>query len=130
MSKKTKAHCNTCHGERNNEILFTEKTSWFLDEYGISGSDKYEMLKCGGCDRVILRHTAWFSEDPGPSVHFYPPAMFRKIPDWATDMSGRSGWIARKLLKEIYVGVQNNMRMLATMGVRALIGYVMIDSIR
>lgn len=129
MNKRTKAHCNTCHGERNHEILFIEKTSWSHDEYGISGSDKYEMLKCAGCDRVILRHTSWCSEDPEPSEYFYPPAMFRKEADWVTEMSGGGARFARQLLREIYVGVQNNMRMLATMGVRALMEYVMIDSV-
>lgn len=87
------------------------------------------MLKCAGCDSVILRHTSSFSEDPEPSVHFYPPAMSRKEPAWLVDMSGKSAALAKSLLKEIYVGVQNGMKMIATMGVRSLMEYVMIDSV-
>ncbi|MBM4276828.1 MAG: DUF4145 domain-containing protein [Deltaproteobacteria bacterium] len=129
MNKKTKAHCNQCHGERNHEVLFTEKTSWSEERYGFQGEDKYEMLKCAGYDNVILRHTSWFSEDPEPSVHFYPPAMSRKEPTWLVDISGKSTRFAKSLLKEIYVGVQNGMKMIATMGVRSLMEYVMIDSV-
>jgi len=129
MDKKTKAHCNTCLGERNHEILFTEETRWSDDEYDIFVDDKYEMLKCGGCDNVILRHTSWFSEVPEPTVCFYPPAMFRKEPHWVHDLSGAKAGFARRLLKEIYIGIQNDMKMTATMGVRALMEYVMIDSV-
>ena len=129
MGTKTKAHCNNCQGERNHEILSVEKTNWSDEETDFCGSDRYEMLKCGGCDRVILRHTAWFSEDPDPTVSFYPPSAFRKEPSWVYEMSGKSSRIARKLLKEVYVGVQNNMTMISTMGVRALLEFVIIDSV-
>jgi len=129
MNKRTEAHCNNCLGERNHEILFVEEMSWSHDEYGIHGSDRYQMLKCRGCDRVILRHTSWFSEDPEPTVSYYPPAMFRKEPSWVREMSGKNARFASMLLKEIYVGLQNDMKMIATMGVRALMEYVMIDSV-
>lgn len=129
MNSKTKAHCNNCLGDRNHEILFTEKTRWLDEEYGVDGGDKYEMLKCAGCDRVMLRHTSWFSEEPEPSVSYYPPAMFRKEPNWLHNMKGKGSKLARGLLKELYVGIQNDMQMISTMGVRALLEYVMINSV-
>ncbi len=129
MNKKTKAHCNECLGSRNHEILFTEKSSWFLEDYGFSGNDTYEMLKCGGCDNIILRHTSLFSENPEPSVYFYPPAMSRKEPKWLNDMSGKNAHLAKQLLKEIYVGLQNNAKLIATMGIRSLLEYAMINSV-
>lgn len=129
MKKKTKAHCNNCQGERNHEILFEEQTYWSHDESGFCGKDLYEMLKCSGCDCIILRHTSWFSEDPGSVVTIYPPSAFRREPGWIDEMSGRSSDLVRTLLKEIYVGVQNDMKMIATMGVRALLEYVMVDSV-
>ncbi|MBI4777044.1 MAG: DUF4145 domain-containing protein [Deltaproteobacteria bacterium] len=129
MEKRTKAYCNNCLGERNHEILFVEKTHSWNDKYDVGGDNKYEMLKCGGCDSVILRHTSSFSEEPEPTVSFYPPAMFRKEPPWVSEMVGKSARFARMLLREIYVGVQNEMKMITTMGVRALMEYVMIDSV-
>ena len=131
MNKKTKAHCNTCLGERNHEVLFVETTSWYDDDSDFSGRDQYEMLKCGGCDSVILRHSSWFSEDQPdePSVDCYPPATYRKDPAWVLDMSGKGAQFARSLLKEIYIGMQNGMKMTVAMGVRSLMEYVMIDSV-
>jgi len=129
MNKNTKAHCNKCLGDRNHEILFIERTSWSNDEYGIRGSDKYEMVKCGGCDSITLRHTSDCSEDPEPSVRYYPPAIFRQQPRWLSDLLGKEGHLIRRLLKEIYAGVQNDMKMITTMGVRALLEYAMINSV-
>lgn len=125
----TRAHCNICFGEKNHSLVHTEKTTWDKEDAGIGGCEKYEMLKCGGCDSVILRHTSSFSEDPEPTVRFYPPAMFRKEPDWVVYLLGGKTRVARRLLKEIYIGIQNDSKMLATMGVRALMEYVMIDSV-
>lgn len=129
MTMKTKAHCNRCHGDRNHDILFAEDSKWFDEESEFSGRDRYEMLRCCGCESVILRHTSSFSEDPEPSVTFYPPAMSRREPSWLPDMSGKNARFAKTLLKEIYIGLQNGMIMIATMGVRSLVEYAMIDSV-
>jgi hypothetical protein len=129
MNKKTKAHCNKCLGDRNHEILFTETTYWSHGESDPSGSNKYEMLKCQGCDSITLRHTSEWSEDPEPSVYYYPPAIFRRQPHWLYDLLGTEGALVRKLLNEIYGGLQNDMKMIATMGVRALMEHVMINSV-
>jgi hypothetical protein len=110
--------------------LHAEKTSWSDDRYGISGGDKYETLKCLGCDTVILRHTSWFSEEDEPKTTYFPPAIFRKKPDWFPQL-----WLelreedefVRLLLDEIYVALQNNLPRLATMGVRSLLEKVMIS---
>ena len=87
------------------------------------------MLKCGGCDSVILRHTSCFSEDDEARVSYYPPSMFRNIPHWVNEMSRKNARYARRLLTEIYIGVQNDLKMIAAMGIRALMEYVMVDSV-
>lgn len=125
----TKAHCNDCGGERNHEVLHAEKASWESDEHAISGGDNYETLKCCGCDAIKLRHTSWFSEEEGSTVHYFPPSIFRRTPDWFSEL-----WLELKadeefvesLLKEIYVALQNNLASLATMGVRALLERIMV----
>ena len=127
---KSKAYCSECSGERNHDVLFVTKTDWSDDECSMSGGDDYEVLKCGGCDRVVLRHTSWSTEDQGQTVRFYPPPMFRKQPNWSLGfhLNSRTEFV-RQLLNEIYVGIQNGSRMIATMGVRALLEHVMIDSV-
>lgn len=129
--KKTRAHCNNCDGEKHHEILFTTQTAWAEDELLLQGKDTYDVLKCCGCDRVILMHTSWFShyDNVESDVFYYPPSSLRKEPRWLNDMSGNNVSIVKNLLSEVYVGVQNNAKMIAAMGVRALIENVMIDTV-
>lgn len=127
-----RAHCNGCGGERNHAVLHCEKTTWADDEYGISGSEKYETLKCLGCDAIKLRHTSWCSEDDKPTIHYFPPSVFRKRPDWMNGLvldlpSGEE--FVEELLSEIYSALQNNQRRLAAMGIRALLEQIMIAKI-
>lgn len=128
----TKAHCNTCGGERNHEILHSEKTSWSDPVHPISGRDTYQTLRCCGCENIKLRHTSWFSEDDKPTINYFPPAIFRRNPDWFDQL-----WLdlpieddfVEQLLKEIYVALQNNLPNLATMGVRSLLEKIMISKV-
>lgn len=125
----TKAHCNECGGARNHEVLHSEKTRWDDDESGVSGGNTYETLKCMGCDNIKLRHTSWHSEDDGPTVNYFPAAIFRPSPRWFSELwlSPSTDDFVEKLLKEIYVALQNNLPSLAAMGVRSLIEKVMIS---
>ena len=136
--KQTKAHCNTCGGERSHKVLYSEESSWTDDENSMSGDNKYEMLKCCGCDSVKLRHHEWSSEyydDDGkfiPLVQYYPPAIFRPHPRWFIDLileaSIDDGNI-HDLLTEIYIAIRNDQRALAAMGVRALLESIMIEKV-
>lgn len=126
----TKAHCNACGGERNHNVLHSERTTWEDHEYPISGSDTYETLKCCGCEAIRLRHTSYFSEDDETKVYYFPPATFRRSPDWLSDLWHElkaEDEFVEALLKEIYVALQNNLPSLATMGVRALLEKIMIS---
>lgn len=95
------------------------------------GSDTYETLKCCGCEAIELRHTSWFSEDDAATVHYFPPAIFRRSPEWFDDLwltlTNTDDEFVEKLLKEIYVALQNDLPSLATMGVRALLERIMVS---
>lgn len=125
-----KAHCNTCIGDRNHDVLHSERTTWADDEQDISGSDKYETLKCCGCEAIKLRHISSFSEDDEAKIYYFPPAIFRRTPEWLSelwaDLKSEDEFVDA-LLKEIYVALQNNLPCLATMGVRALLEQIMIS---
>lgn len=126
---KVKAHCNTCSGDRNHEVLHVEKTVWSEEEQGIWGSDNYEMLRCSGCESIKLRHTSYFSEEEFPTTTYFPPPVFRQEPRWFRNL-----WFQLKheeqnvhsLLNEVYVALQNNQKALAAMGIRALLEHVMV----
>ncbi|MDD5154425.1 MAG: hypothetical protein PHR03_07150 [Desulfovibrionales bacterium] len=139
MNGIIKAHCNRCQGERNQEVLHSEEFSWeekLDDGYPISGTDIYEMLKCCGCDSIILRHTEWFSgnmDSEGklyPVFHFYPPAISRPEPAWLHELNtilDEEKEFIYDLMKEIYSSLHNNSRRVATMGIRALLEHIMIN---
>ncbi|MEH6544581.1 MAG: DUF4145 domain-containing protein [Porticoccaceae bacterium] len=132
MTERIKAHCNTCGGERNHEVLHTEKSEWSDDEHPLWGSDAYQTLRCCGCEEIKLRHTSMFSEHDEPSVYYFPPSIFRKRPEWFEDLyfevPNEEGFV-EKLLNEIYVAVQNNLPNLALMGVRSLLEKIMIAKV-
>lgn len=95
----------------------------------IGGGNIYQMLKCGGCGGISFRDMEWCSEwDPDLSVvHYYPPQISRKKPDWIDDRSIPKSQL--ELLSEIYEALHNNSPRLAAMGVRSLIECVMIDKV-
>ncbi|MDM5181765.1 DUF4145 domain-containing protein [Massilia sp. DJPM01] len=130
--KKTKAHCNSCGGVKNHEVLHSETSSWSDDEHQISGSDQFDTLKCGGCDAIKLRHKSSFSESDEDEVTYFPPAIFRKPPAWfdklRKKLKGKDRFVHR-LLKEVYVALQHDLPALAVMGVRALLEAVMISKV-
>jgi hypothetical protein len=127
-----KAHCNACGGERNHHVLHADKTRWEAEEDGVTGGTNYEMLKCAGCDKVVLREHEWCSEQE-PTIRFYPPSTFRPQPKWLTELwlelaPGRE--LVHDLLTEVYVALQNAQPMIAAMGIRALLERMMIEKVK
>lgn len=130
MVETTKAHCNGCLGERKHEILHVYKAHWSDEETGINGYDQYELLKCLGCERITLRHISSSSEDYEPTIHYYPPSIFRSRPPWFNELlSLKDTRYIRNILQEIYVGLQNGTARLSTMGIRALLEFIMIQKV-
>jgi hypothetical protein len=126
--QNTKAHCNTCIGLTNHEVLNSESTSWEEDQ--LSGSDTYATLRCAGCNSIKLRHTSWFSENDEPTVNYFPAAIFRRKPLWFNDLFldlSTEDEFVETLLTEIYVALQHGLPSLAAMGIRSLLEKVMIS---
>lgn len=136
----TKSYCNECVNERNHTVLHAETTDGAEEEHHYHWRVVNEMLKCMGCDTISLRRTITDSIDVDsngqsvPSVSYFPPAIFRKKPEWIGELSVLYIFDADKeflgdLINEIYVCVQNDCRRSAGMAVRALLEQVMIDKI-
>ncbi len=130
-----KAHCNECAGERKHELLHTAESSWVSMRYHFRGSDRYELIRCCGCATIKLKHTKIRyildnddEEKEESVVSYYPPAIFRREPEWFDDLwqddQSVDVWIQ---LQEIYVALQNNLPRLAAMGVRALLEQIMVS---
>lgn len=130
--KRTKCYCNTCQGERLHEILCKANSSDIDDETGIGMYYYHEMLQCCGCQNVVLRRISHFSEDAHEdvTVELFPPSISRRSPRWLDDLKEeRKTRVIHDLLVEVYIGVQNGMRQLATMGIRSVLELVMIRSV-
>ena len=152
QKKIVKAHCNSCLGEKNHKLLYTEEMKGsdpiigdFDQELGsMDWSETYEMIKCLGCDSVSLRQTLWCSEDnPGESrVQYFPPTIQRQIPKWIERLAPEDPFSDKKLnkneakakyrrdlLEQIYIALNNDSPLVALMGIRALLESVMIDKV-
>lgn len=129
-----KAHCNQCQSATNHDILHSEETSWQEEfeggKYSIGGLDRYETLKCRGCESIRLRHTSYFSEDDEPTITYFPPAVSRREPEWLKDIpDSESGEVVHDLLKEIYSALQNGSVRLAAIGSRSLLEHMMVEKV-
>jgi hypothetical protein len=129
LMNPNKAHCNKCGGERNHEVLHTEKASWLDEESRTAGYETYETLKCLGCESIKLRNISIYYDDNEneTTINYFPPEIFRPKPSWIDYIYIFSDHFIKTLLKEIYIALQNNLPNLAAMGVRSLIEKVMID---
>lgn len=91
QGEKFKAFCATCKSDTNHEavqsvdVSGSETFQYGPDEngqYSIDWSDRYQVIKCLGCDTFSFRHRNWFSEaqeyfgpddyHDGTSVRLYP----------------------------------------------------------
>lgn len=140
ICETVRAHCNKCLGEKNHRVLFTDSNEWSEEiNHGceIHGSEVYEMLKCCGCDSIVLRHKSYFSEDyddegrPISRIYYYPPTFSRRKPSWYFEIIAFDCPFSsiKELLDEVYVAIQNGSLHLATMGIRAIIEKMMIDKV-
>jgi len=105
---------------------------------GINWSITNELLKCLGCDDVVMRQTTRNSEDYN-EVQYFPPTIQRQMPDWIGRFPHDNGETFRKanpkkayignLLRQIYIALNNDCPALAVMGIRGLLEHVMIDRV-
>lgn len=127
--------------KKKSRHLFHEEVKWSEEidkEYSVSGSDSYDLFRCCGCERVVFRHRSWDSEDYDPETgrpeicdRYYPPPTFRNLPSWINELSFITihDCSIFDLMYEISIALQNDAPRLATMGIRALLEIVMIDSV-
>ena len=131
----TKSFCNECVGERNHTILHAETQSGSDEAQDYHWTIKYETLKCLGCDTILLRRTGTDSDSSSEqSVDLFPPTVFRRKPEWLSELSGLFPFDTDKkflpdLIHELYICIQNDCRRSAAMAVRALLEQVMIDKV-
>ena len=119
--KTKKAHCNSCGQETNHAIIASRRK-----QYGRpSETYTYEMLECCGCENITMRCSSWFSGEEGIGVIYCPPAVSRRLPQWAVDLPNNE-WT---LLNEVYAALHAGSHRLAMMGARALIDVALVSKV-
>jgi uncharacterized protein DUF4145 len=118
------AHCPDCGGARNAAVMYEHKTTWDNEEAGISGQEKYRILKCSGCDTVYFQTISTNSEDyddDGPVQHvsYWPAPSRRKEPTWMFEVQVADDKL-HSLLVETYAALNNDARVLAAIGLRTI----------
>ena len=121
IAKNFKTHCNSCGRVTNHALLKEDQERDDDEEGGFWCIDIAQMLKCRGCDEVVLRRIHYFSEDPDtPRVEYFPGPISRRLPSWQYELPKES----RLVMEEVYKALQANSTRLAMMGTRTLIDMV------
>src|SRR5216683_2296590 len=122
-------YCNLCVSYTNQEVIGYNHQVKIDENVNCPEHFIHEMLRCRGCDTVIMRFTDHIEfEDMTPSVHYYPPKEQgrRHRPEWAgKDIPLR----VYLLMHEVYSAVEYNLLRLAAMGIRAALENVMKEKV-
>src|SRR5581483_3716430 len=137
-AKTRRVHCNHCRRDTIHGILraVTRPEAWLVRErhegmdndeekYEYLSSTDYEMLRCRGCEEVVLRREYLFSEDPESTISFFPPPASRWVPSWRWTLPDAMGC----LLDEVYIALQANSLTLAMMGARTVIDTAIVQKV-
>ena len=120
IAKNLKTHCNSCGRVTNHALLKEDEEREDDEKYGFWQIDTAQMLKCRGCDEVVLRRIHYFSEDDEPEVEYFPGPISRRLPHWQHALPDES----RLVMEEVYKALQADSNRLAMMGARTLIDVV------
>ncbi|MGU7854956.1 DUF4145 domain-containing protein [Burkholderia orbicola] len=131
MSSILKVFCNGCSRETSHDVLnVVRQNIEDAEDPSYPESYIYKTIQCRGCDGVQL-YEIW-DYPGGGDVTQYPPPMYRRSPKWLwqlSDFASPGGGYFYSVIREIYVGLQNNQPHLVAMGVRAVLEHVMIDNV-
>jgi uncharacterized protein DUF4145 len=110
-----KCHCPTCGERRNAHVLAHYEDRWHNEEADIWGSGDYRILRCAGCDEIYFQQETFFSEDIDKEITYWPAPSKRKRPEWLFQVEDND---LEDLLTSVYRAVDNDLRVLAAIGLR------------
>jgi hypothetical protein len=128
-----KGHCPSCGSDRLADVVGHHHSRY--DDEEIWGKIDYRILRCRGCESVYFQKDEIFSEDVDYEVNPHtgelegyiphrithwpkPPAASERVqPAWASQLLDIDNDLD-SLFNEIYVALNNNLRVLSAIGVR------------
>jgi hypothetical protein len=135
-------YCKRCDGGTNQEVIgYSHRFE--RDPYMEESSQHiiHEMLRCRGCDTVIMReHREIEREDIPPSVIYYADGTSSEIyfKRLANELNRRNkpAWLGKELpllvqslVNEIYSALDNGLFRLTAMGIRSMLENVMKERV-
>jgi hypothetical protein len=127
--KREHIYCNTCRRKTPHSRL--KRVQLIETVEGEQLSERYfDVLQCCGCEELVLRRMFHYLEGSGfpPfswDVRYFPPAMFRKTPDWHERLPGEF----RSLLYELYKSLDSESLWLPLVGARTLVDMLMREKV-
>jgi len=120
--------CIRCDQETNQKVLQSVEFRWSTPDGDIDGFDNYEIVQCMGCDEISFRIGSSTSEDfdydeidgytHPETVKLYPSrVMGRKLLEDEYLLPD----IVRSIYKETHTALSAGLKILAGVGIRALI---------
>ncbi|GGC04198.1 hypothetical protein GCM10011363_21110 [Marivita lacus] len=126
------AYCPKCGDMRRAFVHGKREIEWHDDHLPIHGSETGYLLECCGCQELYFRKDSFFSEaghfsynpithqeeyDPAIEVTYFPSIKKRPKPAALSKMQIQDR-ILDSILDELYVSLDNNLNLLAAIGIR------------
>lgn len=128
-----KSDCPQCGPQRRAEVVGFFSVTNQDEDSPVYEVVNYNTLRCCGCSNIHIRRDAFFSEDEDheqdpvtgewktvlrATSTYWPPLERRRKPSWSLQVEDD---VVNRLLDEVYRALNNDLRTLAAMGVRALL---------
>jgi hypothetical protein len=130
----SKGHCPECGKDRHADVVGFHRWHWDNDEEGLWGTVEYYILKCRGCGSVYFKTSEYFSENIDQRINpitgrweecleettsYWPAPSKRKRPEWISELT-MIDWNLKHLFADIYTALDNDLGVLAAIGVRTV----------
>ena len=131
--KIERSDCPQCGPQRRAEVVAFFSVTNQDEASPVYEVVNYNTLRCCGCGAIHVRRDAFFSEDEDheqnpvtgewetvlrPTSTYWPPPKRRRKPTWILQVEDD---VVHRLLDEVYRALNDDLRTLAAMGVRALL---------
>lgn len=127
--------CPNCGSDRKAHVRCKYVVNWTDEDDGTFGSDTGMILECCGCEQVYFRRDRRFSEwetlgehpitgelrlEGGVETVYWPTPASRQRPNWLQRTQKPECGLGQ-LLEELYVALDNDLRVLAAVAVRTVV---------
>ena len=118
--------CNRCDNTTNHVVCNSVESYWGNED--IQGSDTYEIIRCSGCDSISFRTSSSNSDDyeqdddgnyfSNETIEIYPNRLMgRSVLDGVYSLPDK----VRSIYNETHIALCTKLKILAGVGIRALI---------